>query len=955
MTAVALLSFSNLLPGWVLAAWFGIVVLGPLLLLLVASFRRLGKTRKVTELSPMPPAMLSPDLARCGQPWIGRLGYLGHQMIQILHPAGDDAPDTATWVLPSSKDRSLALLTGTIPPSGGKPGFALRLMTFLADGRVIVTADHPVTHRIPGHWALLQRSFRTIEEQLQVHRERVEELRAGMAAILPAAAEIASRLATEERAINEALLTYGDYRTSGETEIRPSLLHAPAMVLRDLFTRLAGLHALSTTKKDIASARKDSTPGEDELSSGGGFKISLEDQIEQDIRRYRKHADQPLAKKYKRRRAALLLITLVAFTAAFGHDHPQETVAMLLGLIAVHEFGHWLMMKIFGYQRMGRFFVPFVGPIDQGSKPHAPAWQQLAVILAGPLPGLVFGLGVTIASFFTADLPMWLRDLGGLALALNAFQLLPFLPLDGGKAVDLLIFRDLPILRPFFTIVSALATFAAGLMVKSRALKVLAITMFSGLAWDFKMIKVVRGGRRLGWAGTVDDDKEALEKIFRGVREENNDSFLRGGDWQRQIDVLLGEVLRKRAGFVLRIFGGAFYSWSLVIPLLLIVFLFTGKFIGSAGQLNRLAKDVVEFREGFPVEQRAVTQVQYDAVTGLAGLTDDAVASGMGTPRELATLLPAEVTTELDKLDWTAASITLHGGELEPATLSIWLESLCARMETATKNGQHAEALRRAEILLHGLNALEPASLLSEREPMWDAQLRVLTAVDQLAASGKLDAATIQRLDARVKALNKAPVPAVESLLLVDSWGRRQAETALVAPKPADGPEPEFDTRFWRLATPQSRNLFNNIVAFKDATPATVLLGRYWKKSGKVGELPPEFEGGVKVHPAPGEAEYIAAFCDHHRQIALRRMTTLSALAMETYRLKNGAFPKQWKYAIPGGAELSLDNTSSPCLKLIDHLKEVRKPYPAWLGPLKDPATVDYTCPLNPAQEISKR
>ncbi|RYD65261.1 MAG: hypothetical protein EOP83_07725, partial [Verrucomicrobiaceae bacterium] len=157
MTAIGLLSFRDLLPAWVLAAWLGIVVLIPLLLLLSGTIRRVGKVRKPAEFSPLPPPMLPAELARCGQPWIGRLGFMGHQVTQILRPAGDESPDTVTWVMPSTKEKSLALLTGTLSPEASRAGFSLRLMTFLADGRVIVTADHLVTHRRPQHWALIQR------------------------------------------------------------------------------------------------------------------------------------------------------------------------------------------------------------------------------------------------------------------------------------------------------------------------------------------------------------------------------------------------------------------------------------------------------------------------------------------------------------------------------------------------------------------------------------------------------------------------------------------------------------------------------------------------------------------------------------------------------------------------------------------------------------------------------
>ena len=146
------------------------VVLIPLFLLLVASLKRAGKARKAPEFSPTPPPAIPAPLTRFGQPWLGRLGFLGHQVIQILHPADKVVSDTVTWVLPNKQEKTLALLTGTIPAGGGRPGFALRLMSFLADGRVVVTADHPLTHRTPGHWALMQRSFPMIEEQLLAHR-----------------------------------------------------------------------------------------------------------------------------------------------------------------------------------------------------------------------------------------------------------------------------------------------------------------------------------------------------------------------------------------------------------------------------------------------------------------------------------------------------------------------------------------------------------------------------------------------------------------------------------------------------------------------------------------------------------------------------------------------------------------------------------------------------------------
>jgi Zn-dependent protease len=758
--------------------------------------------------------------------------------------------------------------------------------------------------------------------------------------------------------MNEALVKYGDYRTSGEREIRPVLFRTPALVLRDFFDRRAGFLATSTAKKDIATIRREDTPGEEESAPAvGGLKLSLDDEIAQDIGRYRKHADKPAGMGHVVLRLALLIATLLGFTALFGRGHPQLTIAMLLGLIFVHEFGHWVMMKLFGYQRMGRFFVPFIGPIHLGRKLNASPWQQMMVILAGPLPGMLFGLGVMIAGFVMSDLPAWLRELGGLALALNAFHLLPFLPLDGGKMVDLLIFRDLPLLRPLFTIVSAAATFAASFPLKSRALRVIAVAMFTGIAWDIKVIGMVRGGRRIDWAGTVDDENEALQRIFRGIREEDNVDFLRRKDWQQKIDILLAEVMRKRPSFGFRFLAGGVYWWSFMLSVGLIGLLFMTKFIGSAGQLPTLAKHVSEeFRGSFPIEERPLTEEQFNAIKDLVKNTRDAIAQKKGSPQEQVALLTPELAASVDKLDWTVAGIALHCDEIDSSVLAVWLESQCSKMEAAVKSGQHAEGLRRAEILLHGVSALEPLRLLDFREPAWNAQLRTLTVVDQLAASGKLDAATLQRLEARVNALNKAPAPNVECLLLVASWSARQAESAMVDAIPDDGKEPVFDARFWNLATPQMLRLFDNAKSFGKSMPATVAVARHWKKTSKVGEIPPKLEGSDKVSPAPGESEFIAAFCEKQCQVTWRRLTTLSALKMESYRLKSGKLPDNWKYAIPGGGALSLDKSTTPCLKLVDQRKLIQPaPFPDWMGPMQNPGPIEYTCPLNPAPELSKK
>ncbi len=941
MDLLGLHPLDALLPdGW-MTAYLGLIIAAPLLLLAFLAVRRRGRRRVLQALLPADASTVPGDFARFGQPWIGRLAFLGFPVIRIMKSPGDGDPETIQWLLASTKDRAAGVLTSTLPSGGGKPAFSLRLVTFLNDGRVIVTADHMITRRPPAHWGLVQRRFETLEGQVQEHRTQVAARSAGALALMPQPMELPVRLAAEERAEFEALQASGDYSACGPDALRPAWLRLPLLACRDFAAIFTGSAFPSGRRKDVASAARDTTPGEEDIAPiGASMTLSPDQLVERDLIRYRKHSDQPPAGKQLFFRLLVLAATLIFFTATFGREAPGVTVGMLLGIIAVHEFGHWLAMKLFGYSGMGRFFVPFVGPINRGRKLHATPWQQLFVILAGPVPGLMAGLGILTAGFFLPQMPLWLLDLGGLAVVLNAFHLLPFLPLDGGKIVDLLVFRDLQLLRPLFTGISAITTLLASFFLRSRAIRIIAIGMFAGLIWDIKMIKVVRGGRRLGWAGSIDDEDEALRRIFRGVRGEENEAFLRSNDWQRQIDVLLAEVLRKRPGFLTRIVGGGLYWICCGLPILAVIGVFALMLFEGLGSIGRYEADSVEFREAFPQEKRTITEVQLGAIDALIAATPESAANPAGT---------APLGALLDKLDWTAAGIAHRADMIEPAVLSVWLEILCGKLESSTFEGRLPEATKRAELLLHGIGAMEPALTLAHREILWGAELRTLAEVEKLSATGKIDAATLQRIEARVNMLNKAPLPEVENLLLVGGWGAAQMERMLSitgeAEEDGDAAASVIDARFWRHAYPHVRRLSENGFSLHGSTPATVALARHWKKTRQVGALPTEL--GDSITATPEEAEFILAFCENHRRILWRRITTLSALRMEAYRVKSGKLPDVWKHSVPGGAALTLVHQDRPALELTDHRATVLSPIPDWLGAAgKAPPSINHKCPL---------
>ena len=105
----------------------------------------------------------------------------------------------------------------------------------------------------------------------------------------------------------------------------------------------------------------------------------------------------------------------------------------LVGLIFVHEMGHVLELRRQGVPASAPLFIPFLGAfVGLKQMPHN-AWKEAQVALAGPILGslgaaAVWGLGVAYDSRF-------LKALAFVGFLINLFNLLPVVPLDGGRAV----------------------------------------------------------------------------------------------------------------------------------------------------------------------------------------------------------------------------------------------------------------------------------------------------------------------------------------------------------------------------------------------------------------------------------------------------------------------------------------------------------------------------------------
>jgi Zn-dependent protease len=225
-----------------------------------------------------------------------------------------------------------------------------------------------------------------------------------------------------------------------------------------------------------------------------------------------------LAASAPRSRSRLVLLgSLILFVALPSFAGiPVVFLLLVAAVLALHEAGHWVGMRLFGYRDPRVYFVPFFGAATAGRPSGAVAWQQALVLLLGPLPGIALALLLLILAR-TSDEPRLLR-LAALALvAVNGINLLPLGGLDGGRFLQRVLFSRQRHLELVFLAVSGLGLLFLGVALHQRLLAVFAVVGLAALPRRARVLELahrLRSGGTLVEAdlATVPDD--ALRPIF---------------------------------------------------------------------------------------------------------------------------------------------------------------------------------------------------------------------------------------------------------------------------------------------------------------------------------------------------------------------------------------------------------------------------------------------------------
>lgn len=169
-----------------------------------------------------------------------------------------------------------------------------------------------------------------------------------------------------------------------------------------------------------------------------------------------------LVEKERRGSLAVTVFTLVLFILTFAWllNDDYALIFMLVGVLLIHELGHFLMMKIFNYKNVRMLFVPLMGAFVHGKKDIYSQKERALVLLAGPIPGIVLGLtGVYYA--YSNEIP-WMLEFGFIFILINLMNLIPLDPLDGGQLLKNMFFGNFEIMQLVFSLLSSLAVIGFG-------------------------------------------------------------------------------------------------------------------------------------------------------------------------------------------------------------------------------------------------------------------------------------------------------------------------------------------------------------------------------------------------------------------------------------------------------------------------------------------------------------
>lgn len=159
---------------------------------------------------------------------------------------------------------------------------------------------------------------------------------------------------------------------------------------------------------------------------------------------------------------AVTVFSLMLFALSFllFFDNQLIFLIELIAVLIIHEGGHFLFMKLYRYENVRMLFLPLMGAFVHGHKESYRQRESLMVVIAGPFPGIIIGVALWLLGFnYQVG---WMVETAMLLFVVNILNLLPILPLDGGRMLSILFFEKIELFQVIFSFISSLALIGIG-------------------------------------------------------------------------------------------------------------------------------------------------------------------------------------------------------------------------------------------------------------------------------------------------------------------------------------------------------------------------------------------------------------------------------------------------------------------------------------------------------------
>lgn len=297
----------------------------------------------------------------------------------------------------------------------------------------------------------------------------------------------------------------------------------------------------------------------------------------------------------------LFVFSVVLFMAVGGIVFGLQFAWILLVVIAIHEAGHYLAMRAFGYRNVQMLALPLVGGVTVGHEAHPRATHRAWMSLMGPLPGIVIGWALLVVAMMQRD-DGWMLHAAWVFLAINYLNVVPVPPLDGGHIVQAMLPARWYGLRIGFLVLACAAGAAAAFgfgMVGLAVIVLLQLGQVAPLLQNRKAIRqlLAQGGVSVGAlpARKLRLAFDALQQVA-GPTARAQARIAQAEDIVRSLDVVpmsLGS----------RVLTGGTYAALLAVPLAALV-AFVGLGLGAATD-DVIARAETQGAAYVALEQRA--------------------------------------------------------------------------------------------------------------------------------------------------------------------------------------------------------------------------------------------------------------------------------------------------------------------------------------------------------------